>query len=279
MKRLLTVYFGLLLSASMAFAFSGGPPDGTAGDPPGNNNCSQCHNQFGVNSGDGSFMIEVLNSEVWTPGETYEIQVTLSDPDQSRWGFELTVLDDNNAYTGTIQVSDADNTQTSGTSPTYIKQTSTGTYSGESSAQWTFDWIAPEDGTGSVTFYAAGNAADNNGSTSGDYIYTTTTMFTQANAFGGGLVQLPNSFDVAPAFPNPFNSSVKVGITLPEAGNVHAKVFDMLGREVATIANNRFQAGHHFLSWQPSGGASGIYFLQVSGPSGHSKMLKLNYMK
>lgn len=164
----------MLAVSVSAFAYSGGPPNNYANNPPNSSNCSTCHSSFGVNSGNGEFLIS-LGVEEYTPGETYEVSVTLTDPGQSRWGFELTVQDDSNFMAGSFAVTDATNTQLAdqgGDSPDFMKQTSAGTYNGDGSATWTFDWTAPESGSGDVTFYASGNAANGDFGTAGDYIYT-----------------------------------------------------------------------------------------------------------
>jgi hypothetical protein len=100
--------------------------------------------------------------------------VTLSDPDQSRWGFELAVKDVSDQQAGTIVVTDAVNTlvSTSG-GITYLKQTSTGTFAGtaDGPVSWSFNWTAPSSGTGTVYFYVAGCAANNNDLDAGDYVY------------------------------------------------------------------------------------------------------------
>jgi len=100
--------------------------------------------------------------------------VTLSDPDQSRWGFELAVKDVGDQQAGTIAVTDAVNTlvSTSG-GITYLKQTSPGTFAGtaDGPVSWNFNWTAPSSGTGTVYFYVAGCAANNNDLDAGDYIY------------------------------------------------------------------------------------------------------------
>ena len=59
----------------------------------------------------------------------------------------------------------------------YIKHTLPGTAAGQPEGHaWSFEWTAPPDDVGPVTFYAAGNAANNNGNNSGDYIYTTSAL-------------------------------------------------------------------------------------------------------
>src|SRR4029079_13376265 len=61
-----------------------------------------------------------------------------------------------------------------GSARQYIEHTATGTFIGQQNgAPWTFNWTAPPTDIGIVTFYAAGNQANNDGNTSGDYIYKT----------------------------------------------------------------------------------------------------------
>ncbi|MBZ0265373.1 choice-of-anchor D domain-containing protein [bacterium] len=167
MKKLLVFALLLALPLSLAWGYSSGPPNDRAGNPPQNANCTACHSSFPVNSGNGSLNITELFEYV--PGETYDLEISLSDPDQSRWGFELTVQNMQNAYAGGLTVTNAQQTQLNGS---FLKHTSNGTFQNQNSGTWAFQWTAPAEGTGDVTFYVAGNAANNNGSTSGDYIYT-----------------------------------------------------------------------------------------------------------
>ena len=166
----LTLYFTLLVGNS-SFARSGAPPNGYAGNPPAQNTCTACHSSFQLNSGQGS--IELIDMpESYQPGETYPISISFEDPDASRWGFELTVIDEDNNRAGTIEVVDGNVIQISGDNPQYLKQRSAGTYRGQrNEATWDFEWTAPDNGMENVTFYIAGNAANNNGGTSGDRIY------------------------------------------------------------------------------------------------------------
>jgi uncharacterized repeat protein (TIGR01451 family) len=95
-----------------------------------------------------------------------------------RWGFELTVLDTSDEKAGTLQNLD-DFTQIldnagPGAVRQYIEHSAIGTFVGQqNTASWTFNWTAPATDIGVVTFYAAGNQANADGNTSGDYIYKT----------------------------------------------------------------------------------------------------------
>ncbi|HKZ81033.1 MAG TPA: choice-of-anchor V domain-containing protein [Pyrinomonadaceae bacterium] len=99
-----------------------------------------------------------------------------SDLTRRRWGFQLTVLDPADEKAGNLQTTDLltqvlDN-QGPGSARQYIEHASAGTFAGQSGgASWTFNWTAPQTDIGPVTLYVAGNQANNDGNSSGDYIY------------------------------------------------------------------------------------------------------------
>jgi hypothetical protein len=177
-RRVLATAAALLLLLAPGrdplLAFDDGPPAGFAGDPPGYNNCTLCHADYPLNSGDGSLAILGLPG-AFVPGTTYDLMVRLQDPGQARWGFELTVLDAANQQAGTLSLTDPVRTQLidfPGTNPDYVEQTHDGTYAGMPNGPvvWPFRWTAPDMET--VTFYVAGNAADGTFDPGNDYIYT-----------------------------------------------------------------------------------------------------------
>ena len=176
LKNMLPVWGVLLLfffaSTVSVFAFSGGPLDGLTG-APNENNCTQCHVGNELNAPSGSLML--TSPETYTPNEVYTIIVNLSRAGQSKWGFEMTALDADGARAGTFAADDAGYTQLSeANSKQYIKQTFAGTAAGTNDAySWEFEWTAPDADIGPITFYAAGNAANNDLAPIGDYIYTT----------------------------------------------------------------------------------------------------------
>jgi hypothetical protein len=173
-------------------AFSSGPPDGYAGDPPLYNYCTACHTSYPLNSGDG--VLEILGLPTfYLPGSTYVITVHITDPGQVRWGFELTVIDTAGTRGGFIAPLDSLYVQVSqGADRDYAKHTLLGTFPGQSEGLWSIMWTAPSQGTGRVEFYLAGNAANNNGNPYGDYIYAVNyqveEQFTPGDANGNGTV-------------------------------------------------------------------------------------------
>lgn len=64
-------------------------------------------------------------------------------------------------------------------------------------------------------------------------------------------------------YPNPFNPATVIRFTLPEAGHTSLKVFDLLGREVASLLNEHRAAGSHQVQFDASALPSGVYFYRL----------------
>jgi hypothetical protein len=185
MSKRISKFVLLIASASIALApvflgaesmYSGGPPDGRTGAPE-ENLCLGCHSTYDPNSGDGSLQI-IVPDEVMA-GQPTTITVVLEDPGQLRWGFEMTVINSVWDGVGAFTITDAVNTQLSDNAEPvrdYVKHTSTGTYAGtaDGPVQWSVEYTPSSDFPAESFFdvYVAGNAANNDGSSDGDYIYT-----------------------------------------------------------------------------------------------------------
>lgn len=171
-----------------AFAFSFGPPDGRTG-APNETTCASvgCHAGNELNASGGSLVLTI--PETYMPNEVYEIVVDLARAGQSRWGFEMTAVDANGAKAGTFELADEANTLlTEANGKQYVKHNAAGTAAGTADAnQWTVKWTAPDADIGSITFYAAGNAADGTFGPDKDYIYTTAAESTPPVATVAGV--------------------------------------------------------------------------------------------
>lgn len=180
--RVVFICLILVIIQSPVFSNSNGPQDGYAGDPPGNNTCVECHNSFRLNDGEGRLSIEGLSAE-YELGDIYNLTINLEAPNASRWGFEITALTERELRGGNFILVNDRETQISGgggQEPQYVKHLRQGTFAGNRSASWRVNWQAPEETTGTVIFYLAGNAADNNDSPAGDYIYAISQQINEA---------------------------------------------------------------------------------------------------
>jgi len=78
--------------------------------------------------------------------------------------------------------------------------------------------------------------------------------------------RLPSSFRLDQNYPNPFNPMTVISYRLSVTSHVTLKVFDILGREVATLVNENQNAGVHSTTFEASKLASGVYFYRLSAP-------------
>lgn len=72
--------------------------------------------------------------------------------------------------------------------------------------------------------------------------------------------QIPTVYDLGQNYPNPFNPSTTIRFSLPEAGLVTLKVFNLLGQEVATLVNSEEAAGVYETTFDASLVSNGVYF-------------------
>ena len=100
--------------------------------------------------------------------------------------------------------------------------------------------------------------------TVGGGVFRTTAPVTDVQQTGSVV---PLSFSLEQNYPNPFNPRTTIEFSVPQSGNVHLGVFNVLGQEVATLVSEYVQSGKHQASWDATGVASGVYFyrLQAGG--------------
>jgi len=292
----------VLAGASLAYAFSTGPPRTETGafpvaGKPAETNCSLCHTPNPVNSDPNGSLHIVGLPPYYVPGAVYPIQLELNyDWSQSpqgtpvRWGFELQAV---SATTG-----DSAGTWVLGDVPPnsfqivrylttssstfkrriYLEHTIADIHEGENQngasgpIVWTMNWVAPVGDNGKVYFFAAGNAANGDGIAvgSGDHIYTTSDSIV-----GGGelAVQPPavprfvTAFE--PPYPNPMTKCIKLEFQIGRAGPVNLAVFDLQGRRVRTLIQDRLEASEYGNFWDGRNDAgiplkNGVYFIRLS---------------
>jgi hypothetical protein len=81
------------------------------------------------------------------------------------------------------------------------------------------------------------------------------------------LGAVPQEYVLSQNYPNPFNPATTISYQLPATSTVSLKVFDMLGREVATLVNEVKQPGAYTVTWDASGMATGVYFYRLQAGS------------
>lgn len=183
------------------FAHSSGAREKySGGDFPGESSCTQCHQGAAVNSGPGTvtLLFDGLSAEefAYAPGQVVSLLVRASDENAQRIGFQLTARSGNgcvaggnlapgpSASGGPVNIGDAPCLD----SQEHVVQWATHRLAkAGTEAEFAIEWTAPATDAGPLTFAVAVNAANGNGNTSGDSIYTLQTTV----PFGGETLGPP----------------------------------------------------------------------------------------
>jgi hypothetical protein len=78
---------------------------------------------------------------------------------------------------------------------------------------------------------------------------------------------IPNEFSLSQNYPDPFNPTTTISFVLPSRSFVSMKIFDALGREVATIVSEEMPAGSYSRIWNAQNMSSGVYFYRLQAGS------------
>ncbi len=96
-------------------------------------------------------------------------------------------------------------------------------------------------------------------------------------------VSAPKDYKLYQNYPNPFNPSTKIAFELPAASHVRMIIYDMIGREVARVADENYPAGYSEVTWSGRNGngervSSGMYIYRISAGS-WNKVKKMMLLK
>jgi len=80
-------------------------------------------------------------------------------------------------------------------------------------------------------------------------------------------VEVPESFLLKQNYPNPFNPTTNINFSIPKSGLVSLKVYDMVGKEVATLINEVKNAGNYLVGFNAANLPSGAYFYRLESGS------------
>jgi hypothetical protein len=244
-----TFLLSLSVCSLLAAAAFGHPSyRGYSGAPGSNGTCaSSCHGTSG-----GTIQITGFPDE-YQPGQTYEVSIT-HDGGQSIRQFNGscrigTGSDNAGEITGGYLTSTYNvNPETNGV---HLSSTS------QDSA--TFNWTAPDAGTGEVRLYIAGLQGGHSGQNS--------TIVLVSNESTVGIddeANIPDKIRVFPNYPNPFNAVTTIGFELPSDVHVTIEVYNIQGQLVETALDRELPAGYHMLAWDAGDMPSGIYYYSIN---------------
>ncbi len=100
----------------------------------------------------------------------------------------------------------------------------------------------------------------------GVYVYT---LANEQAAFA--RMSLPEKSTIVEAYPNPFNASTAISFYLPERTDAELSIYDINGREVATLIHDVLPAGKYTLRWNAENAPTGTYFAVLKTPNSTAK--------
>lgn len=272
MKKIYHLTF-VLGTAGVLFFAGIDSDNGKAGatGSPGEQSCSQsnCHTGSTDNSMGGSVTLtstDLINWE-YTPGQTYTLTATVTQQGRSLFGIGLEALLPSGANAGTLTPGTGTTTKNATIAGNSRKNIVHNMNAGATANahSFTFTWTAPATDVGPITIYFAGNAANNNGTMTGDYIYTASQI---VNTSTVSVQEESNSKFSFSFYPNPATENITMNYSLEESSKVTFIIYDLTGKQVQTESATRFpgtqqqtidvnslQAGTYLLSVNVNGNA------------------------
>lgn len=178
-------------------------------------------------------------SNQYVPGTTYTIDVTVTNNSYTLFGFGYEILDANS-------FTDAGNMTTALSGVQFLNASNgrknavhTAPKSGTGSTSFSFVWTAPTT-TNNIVIYAAGNAVNGNGTTTGDQVGST-TLTLSTNVTHVSNFSFKNSIQI---FPNPASKLVTIQLEYYQSP-VHAQIelWNLEGAKIATLLQTPIQYG------------------------------------
>ena len=95
-------------------------------------------------------------------------------------------------------------------------------------------------------------------------MFGTANLVSGADGVASKTPAVVTNFDLSQNYPNPFNPTTSINYSVAKAGQVQLTVYDMLGKEIATLVNEAKPAGQYTVSFDGSDLSSGIYFYTLT---------------
>ncbi len=285
MKIRLTLSFFTLLLALFLLpgnktgraSFAGKGNTGAPGDQTLNGSpytCMDCHSDNAFNPFVTVSVLDSGNNVVtyYKPGQLYTAQVSIAANGAAGYGFQMIALRD----TGNIDLDGFTDINPNNYKLSTISNGRTYAEHPTVSTSNTFNvrWTAPAAGTGSVTFYAAGNAVNNNNNSNGDGAAITSLKLFEEITLSSGEKPTPDAG--IRVYPNPVSDAATLEINLPKGSSAQLTAYGLTGN-VVWFSQSVLQAGNNVRKIPTEQWPVGTYILVVKGPqiSKTVKILKL----
>jgi hypothetical protein len=257
------VFFFLFLLAILFVANSGGPGAATGrdrtGSPLASGDCSNCHigGDYGAEIS-ARLLSDTTEVQEYIPGQTYTFQVKISTTSPAeRYGFQaVALLGGSNENAGMF-----DNLP-SGTQITTLNGRDYFEHANKLQVDsFEVEWTAPEAGSGTVQFYAAGNAVNNASGSGGDDPDVLDLPLTITEGIASSVSSVWSLKLDWQIFPNPAKEEIWIQINEPVRSDLQARLLDARGIILQQETINSFSSQNFFSVKELP---AGMYYLQLS---------------
>jgi len=280
LKKILISSIALGVFGLMAFVLA---ENGKVGytNSPGEGNCTSCHTGT-INSGPGSISITSTPSLAsgYVPGTTYSVTCNVSESSTTNshlFGFGFEALLASGANGGNLAITNATRTKlqtkTVGSNVRNNVVHTGASNTGPNTVPFTFNWTAPAAGSGTVTFYTCGIAANASGDESGDHAYKTSLSVPENTT---SVSEIAENDDRLSVYPNPASEKLNIQYKLNSASKVKIRIFNLNGQEISVFSSKKENEGTHSLNYnlEKSKSLKGTCFLEIVTDE-YSKVCKL----
>lgn len=247
---------------------------------PGELTCNSCHS-----GGNGTTSVSIsstpsFSNNLFEPGMTYTINVMVSNSNYSRFGFGCEILnEDTFTNAGVISlISSSSDVQLLNAPNGRKNAVHVSPKVGSGSTIFSFEWTAPTS-TNNIVIYAAGNAVNGNGNTTGDAVGTTSLSL---SASISSINEITNNVKMN-IYPNPASEFVSIQIenVTEKIENVNLELWDLKGNKIVTLSSIKLidNGTQRFRLFLPENLNSGLYILKLQSLNNQNITSKMIIIK
>jgi hypothetical protein len=252
-----------------AISNAGGPPLGKTG-APGEGLCTECHADNAVNSGGAEVKTDYTyngsNDSTYNPdlgANSYQTFSTLVETGSASSGIEMTMVDEKGNGAGEFTANNTNKTSVAmSNGRSYFYHIKKGNQN-PGANDWGATWTPPSTNKGVLTLYTAYNGSDDDGTSSGDFIYTTSKKIYLSPDFSGVEWQKNNAMKLA-VFPTTVSNEINFSYTNTKDQQIAIELIDLNGNSVHTFMKMNQHQGDNNLKFDMPKVSSGLYFVKIT---------------
>jgi hypothetical protein len=210
---------------------------------------------------------EITSGFEYKPDSIYTLTFKIANPNTLN-GFSLTAKNDQNLTSGTFSIPVGSNAKLSVSNSGYVNHDGNAGVS-----EWTFNWAAPAQDNGDVTFYATANRANNNNNWSGDEIIPFKVEIIEADdSTPNSITQIDITNQIIISNNPLINNELSLSLMVNEPKTYVFEIFDIQGRNISTHQET-LHSGYKNIALPIA--SKGIFFIAIHTNKNEKALIKI----